>query len=819
MRNVSKIQHTEPTKLTLRERAAQSRDAAGRFIKRTGNADAPQAQPTPPPATLGTVRVPATAHPGTYGLLVDEGGLGLHAAPGASVMVEPVMPTKAGLAVFYMKGARGPMIFDLTRHFRPEFAGPFAPGSEVMPLIEVVQPASGQFGRMRADRVEKIHRVIGVYTPTDIAEKHLPRPTPLAEVVECPEGMGEHYVEDTAAYPLVRPGETVVYDPSRREPTDGALCVLQYDGGSRAVLLANRRSPNNRGEIHWFADPVNRPSSREVMDRQIKNGAIGMLHASDGPYREEHLREKIVGTVVGILVPRGSGLPVLPPSRSADDDQSSREPSQAADDFEGTDLLQLGAHLDKAHAHWRLTVQQNREPQERCQAHIKAATARGEPTRETHEAAWNLPGVREAADAESAAYDAAVSVSSAIWKLPHRTPAELAVKARATIVDVFGGGTYERDAALGEDEDFPAQGVRRLIEACCTLAGVDWRGDQISPASPDPIYAAIERHLAARAACVGLDDGKDKEGYEAAHDAAYDALEAVESTQPTTVAGLLALARHMDRYLNQDAGGQNTVEPTAAGHAFVALINACLKLSERPYPGMDQDLGADPILAAIEAHKAAYAAYSATVNPQDTAWRRQNGLDTSDEAMAPVHAAYDAASEAEVKAWVAVTQVRPTTLSGMLAFLRYAQQHAAEHDGMTDAPSVEDVFGIIADGLAALLPSPEDDAPFSVENAATLSFEGYDIDTPLRDPLEWAERLSHQALGLHVADRVLRQGRDELATWIGGAAEAKDVADAMLKSMNYAFEEFEGLAKFIDAARARYLIAMSVLALRSEAQG
>jgi|FEC22Drversion2_1045045.scaffolds.fasta_scaffold02158_6 hypothetical protein len=183
--------------------------------------------------------------------------------------------------------------------------------------------------------------------------------------------------------------------------------------------------------------------------------------------------------------------------------------------------------------------------------------------------------------------------------------------------------------------------------------------------------------------------------------------------------------------------------------------------------------------------------------------------------------AYDAAaaSEADAKAWISLTEVRPTTLLGVLALLRHAEQHAADHDGMAGAPAVEDVFGIIADGLANILRADQDSEPFSVESAATLNFEGYDIDTPLRDPREWAERLSHQALGLHVAGRVMRQGRDELATWIGGAAEAKAVAETMLKALNYAYEEFEGLAKFIDAARTRYLIAMSALALKSEAQG
>ncbi|WP_010687730.1 hypothetical protein [Methylobacterium mesophilicum] len=66
-----------------------------------------------------------------------------------------------------------------------------------------------------------------------------------------------------------------------------------------------------------------------------------MLYASDGPNREENLREKIVGTVVGILVPdRGSQCP-----RSAEPEAGPAadptEPAQAAED--GTPLTVEGA--------------------------------------------------------------------------------------------------------------------------------------------------------------------------------------------------------------------------------------------------------------------------------------------------------------------------------------------------------------------------------------------------------------------------------------------------------------------------------------------
>lgn len=274
-----------------------ARDAAGRFTK--GSSPVPAAPKafaatsSQADAPGGTIPAPADAPDGSYGLVVKDHSLGLHAAPGASLLVAPLMPTDAGLAAFYMKGKTGPVIYDLTHAFRPEYAKPSAPGSEVVPMIEVVAPGTGLVGCIRADRVEKIHSVIGVWTPVEIAKKHRPTPKALPVMTECPEGMGEQDVDNAVAYPLVRKGETVVYDPTQRDPVHGALCVRQLNNGNRTVMLINQRTVGGI-EGAWWVDPVNRPTNREA----------GPIYTSDGPYEEDHLREKIVGTVVGILVPR-----------------------------------------------------------------------------------------------------------------------------------------------------------------------------------------------------------------------------------------------------------------------------------------------------------------------------------------------------------------------------------------------------------------------------------------------------------------------------------------------------------------------------------
>ncbi|MCJ2068527.1 hypothetical protein MKK75_06865 [Methylobacterium sp. J-030] len=117
----------------------------------------------------------------------------------------------------------------------------------------------------------------------------------------------------------------------------------------------------------------------------------------------------------------------------------------------------------------------------------------------------------------------------------------------------------------------------------------------------------------------------------------------------------------------------------------------------------------DPIFAAIKTHTAAHDAFSAACNPADKVWRRQHGLDTSAEAMAPVKAAYETASADETKAWLGLFKVPPTTLPGVLALIRHAQTHASNNDGLTGGPDIDDVFGAIADSLEAVAnnPTPE----------------------------------------------------------------------------------------------------------------
>lgn len=224
-----------------------------------------------------------------------------------------------------------------------------------------------------------------------------------------------------------------------------------------------------------------------------------------------------------------------------------------------------------------------------------------------------------------------------------------------------------------------------------------------APHASDPIFAAIEAHRTAWAACDGLDDGKDPEGYEAAHDACTEALDAVEHTQPTTTAGLLALARYLDELLNREAGGQNIVSPSPEGHALAALINACLGLAGAgTAEASDTPTKPDPVLAAIAAShsaEAAMTAFSASV----TGRRLTDAERIHEEAIEREQQATRAA------VWATV----PTTAEGRTALVRYAAFQAELTFGADWRAKAQQEFcgDFLLASLAALDPASAETSP------------------------------------------------------------------------------------------------------------
>ena len=141
------------------------------------------------------------------------------------------------------------------------------------------------------------------------------------------------------------------------------------------------------------------------------------------------------------------------------------------------ELLAVGRRLDAAHAAWLETVEAAQEPWSRRDQFYEE---RGRSTLRVIEEANALPGVDEANNAEGAAFEALTRICTDVWRLPAHTAAGVAVKARAAMIDVWPTGGYESSAADGADEDLPDRSIRLLIEACCSLAGVDWRGQPLT---------------------------------------------------------------------------------------------------------------------------------------------------------------------------------------------------------------------------------------------------------------------------------------------------------------------------------------------------
>ncbi|WP_132256085.1 hypothetical protein [Methylobacterium segetis] len=110
----------------------------------------------------------------------------------------------------------------------------------------------------------------------------------------------------------------------------------------------------------------------------------------------------------------------------------------------------------------------------------------------------------------------------------------------------------------------------------------------------------------------------------------------------------------------------------------------------------------DPILAAIERHAAAAAAFRDSTIAADQTWVAKHGGDTSPEAMAKAEAAWEAADLVQIEAWNALFETRPTTSEGLVALLRHVGEYA---DTMLDTGgtyTAASIFDVLADHAAAL---------------------------------------------------------------------------------------------------------------------
>ena len=110
-----------------------------------------------------------------------------------------------------------------------------------------------------------------------------------------PPGCFGYLVDDDDSDPVLRAGEFAVIDTAALEPEAGALFLIEWNTGERALVEAYVRGPG------WWVASYNRPRDRIELQRALKRGAS--LTTSDGPYEAAHLSEKLIGKVVGVLAP------------------------------------------------------------------------------------------------------------------------------------------------------------------------------------------------------------------------------------------------------------------------------------------------------------------------------------------------------------------------------------------------------------------------------------------------------------------------------------------------------------------------------------
>ncbi|QHD65757.1 hypothetical protein GS397_00840 [Sphingobium yanoikuyae] len=103
----------------------------------------------------------------------------------------------------------------------------------------------------------------------------------------------------------VHTGEYVVIDPSDSDPMHGELFLIQWSTGAQELAETRLREgrygvgPNGESELCslWWIEVTQR------MVGLLSGRASGPTRWGDGPYREQHVREKLIGRVVGIYQP------------------------------------------------------------------------------------------------------------------------------------------------------------------------------------------------------------------------------------------------------------------------------------------------------------------------------------------------------------------------------------------------------------------------------------------------------------------------------------------------------------------------------------
>lgn len=299
--------------------------------------------------------------------------------------------------------------------------------------------------------------------------------------------------------------------------------------------------------------------------------------------------------------------------------------------------------------------------------------------------------------------------------------------------------------------------------------------------------------------------------YEVANEAEDQAWASLISTRPTTLSGALAFARHAQNYA---PGNDGLIPGSTSEDAFRAIADGLEDIAAAASPEVfGHPLEDDPIFAVIAAAEEADAAMAAFDN-DPAAFTAEGAREVEDQL-----------SDAQGSAYRTVLQTAPTTTAGLRALVECTKKQIElilGHDWQTEVAKSDagDAYLSLVATIEALHgTASEQDEPFTVESAATLSFQAYTFDASLRSPQEWGAKFSAHTLAAHIADKTLRMTKPELMAFVRSAAERGDDTDGiMLRALTAASTSFDGWAKLLHLAGSRYLIAGSSVAIEPETE-
>jgi hypothetical protein len=140
-----------------------------------------------------------------------------------------------------------------------------------------------------------------------LRKKPAPAQSPLRALTffqTLPPGHKTFLVDDGSSAPHLKPGEFAVIDTADTELQKGEVYLIQYESGRRSrrlvqIGIGTIGTNSGRSQTVWWASDL--AGFRQV-DTMVDSmlGSIPVFSGlSDGPYRAQALRRKLLGRVVG----------------------------------------------------------------------------------------------------------------------------------------------------------------------------------------------------------------------------------------------------------------------------------------------------------------------------------------------------------------------------------------------------------------------------------------------------------------------------------------------------------------------------------------